>query len=331
MFIHSTFGMNKSFDVLNKMVIATIENVTFNIMWSKKLTKTRLKIKENNNVQLSTHLLVNENVENIIMSILQDPNSFVDANKQLWIAGKRKGSGGFSTVYDCKNYPNGVIKYVKKYTNDESRIYMDLGTSPLVPEMLGYGTKNGWEFIVLSKYKWDLQSFLSHRFPDRKTVLNIIVNVLQSLQYIHTKGYIHCDIKLKNIFVDANNTAVLGDFGLSKPIIQSEKPTSRGGTLIYMSTDIHDRKYPTRRSDLESFGWMLIELFGGVLPWRKNSNISEIGTCKILAKSNIDNFMKSCQFNNDDTNSLRLYLSIVWNIEYNEEPDYEKLTKTFEY
>lgn len=312
------------------MVTTTINNITFNILWSKRLTKTLLQMKENNTIQLSSYLVNKDNIENIITNILQDTNTFIDSNKQLWISGKKKGSGGFSTVFECKNNPNVVIKYVKKYTNDESLIYKHLGTSHLVPTMLGYGVKNEWDFIVLTKYKWDLHSFITSKFPDRSIILHIIRNVIKSCEYIHNRGYIHCDIKLKNIFVDWQYNAVLGDFGLSKPIKQTTKPTSRGGTLVYMSTDIHDKRYPTKRSDLESLGWILVELFGGSLPWKRNSSISEISVCKILAKKNIDSFLNDCNFNNSDIDQLQTFLSVVWNLDYHQEPDYNLLMKIFE-
>jgi vaccinia related kinase len=294
------------------------------------LTKTQLRIKENNTIHISSLLVNNASIESIITNIIQDPNTFIDSNKQIWIAGKKKGSGGFSTVYECKNNQNVVIKYVKKYTNDESQIYTQLGTSQLVPMMYGCGVKNDWDFIVLSKYKWDLHSILSSKFPNRETILRIIVDIIKSLEYIHKRGYIHCDIKLKNIFVDYKYNAVLGDFGLSKPIKQTTNPANRGGTLVYMSTDIHDKKYPTKRSDLESLGWNLIRLFGGSLSWEKSKSISEISICKILAKNNIDNFLLNCKFNNSDISQLKTYLTLVWKLDYNQDPDYSILQKTFE-
>jgi serine/threonine protein kinase len=42
--------------------------------------------------------------------------------------------------------------------------------------------------------------------------------IVEAVQYMHTKGFVHIDIKSDNIFVGAIKSCVLGDFGSAKRI-----------------------------------------------------------------------------------------------------------------
>jgi NIMA (never in mitosis gene a)-related kinase len=49
--------------------------------------------------------------------------------------------------------------------------------------------------------------------PENK-IMKIFIEVCEALRYIHSRDIIHRDIKSPNIFLTADGTAKLGDFGL---------------------------------------------------------------------------------------------------------------------
>lgn len=61
---------------------------------------------------------------------------------------------------------------------------------------------NKYRFLILPRYKTDLESILEEkkRF-NLKTVLTVSMQIIDILEYIHSKGYVHSDIKASNILL----------------------------------------------------------------------------------------------------------------------------------
>ncbi|SCA63755.1 hypothetical protein SCG7086_BD_00010 [Chlamydiales bacterium SCGC AG-110-P3] len=100
-----------------------------------------------------------------------------------------------------------------------------------------------------------------------------IADLALTLEYCHSKGVVHCDIKLKNTFVDKDNNMVLGDFGLGIDCRNQETVmglmnervdlyTPRYSCPNDLSTKIKDQSYFEKR-DSFSFGMMAYELVLG--------------------------------------------------------------------
>lgn len=68
----------------------------------------------------------------------------------------------------------------------------------------------------------DLHAFIQKRKEDNRNrmpeevIMNILIQLLYGLQYLHSQGIIHRDIKPSNIFVDSKGAAKIADFGISK-------------------------------------------------------------------------------------------------------------------
>jgi eukaryotic-like serine/threonine-protein kinase len=100
-------------------------------------------------------------------------------------------------------------------------------------------------------------------------VLEIIYNVCYALDYIHTKGYLHLDIKPSNIMLTQKGEAKLMDFGISR--LQKESSTPGGkisGTLYYLSPEQVVSGQPlNQQTDLFALGTVLYELLSGFRPF----------------------------------------------------------------
>lgn len=306
-----------------------INDIVFNVVWSNKMTKNKFKLFKGNVIKVSSVLVQRQNLNETLIGLSQSPSILIDEKKNLWIKGKLLGCGGFSSVYQCSNDNSVVIKIDKKFSN-ESIHYSNLGRSVLVPNFLGHGKSSGGKnFILLERFQFDAKKLAGSVFSE--AFWNFVAkSVIDCLEFIHGKAFIHCDVKPHNIFLTNDSLpvkAVLGDFGLMTKKNDDKKIGKRLGTLTYMSRDVHEKKYPTPNSDLESLGWSLVEMFGGTLPWKRmnNDQIFSMKT-RFCAPEFVTEFLFECGMVNPPS-SLKNFLKRIWR---GEAPDYLLLKKCFE-
>lgn len=80
----------------------------------------------------------------------------------------------------------------------------------------------GQFYLVFKLYSEDLHTFIDKNSKEPITSLSnsqcVARNILRALEFTHSRGIVHCDVKAENIFVETSNPlhVVLGDFGLAK-------------------------------------------------------------------------------------------------------------------
>ena len=105
-----------------------------------------------------------------------------------------------------------------------------------------------------------------------KTVLKVIGQISEALDYAHRNGIVHRDIKPANIMILSKGEIKITDFGIAR--IQSSSHTKTGivmGTPVYMSPEQIAGKKVDGRSDLFSLGVILYELLTGEKPFGGDS------------------------------------------------------------
>ena len=104
--------------------------------------------------------------------------------------------------------------------------------------------------------------------------LQLIIQLLQALSYLHQRGIIHRDLKPSNALVDADGEVKVLDFGVALNTAgpaPSEPDAAITGTLAYISPEIYEGGEPTETSDIYSVGVILYEMFVGKHPFDVSS------------------------------------------------------------
>ena len=221
----------------------------------------------------------------------------------------------------------------------EAKIYKKLVGAPGFPICKHYIMENGNESLVMeylgkniNNLMWDVVEASHIGHLSLKTVLMIADQALSRLQYLHKKGYVHCDVKPENFAVGrkpSDNTLFLIDMGLAKRY--TDKKTgehvpfsdkcSFTGTMKYASINAHRGWKLSRRDDLESLGYTLIYLLTGSLPWATYTSMKDVKNCKMNT---------SVKYLCDGIpEEFEVFINSVKCLGYSDEPDYASYRKLF--
>ena len=101
----------------------------------------------------------------------------------------------------------------------------------------------------------------------------ILSEVVVALQHMHKHGFIHRDVKVENIMLDAQGHVKLVDYGLACELKgDEEQPVSPMGSLIYMAPELLSECVGGRHTDWWAVGILAYEIMTGRSPWTSLSN-----------------------------------------------------------
>ena len=200
------------------------------------------------------------------------------------------GKGGCSSVYSVKDV-NTEEEYAMKveYKDDkrkllanEIKVMENLSDCKMFPRLVCSGEEPTFRWMVIEHLGESLAS-CHQKFKNRNGYMTFISRIalymLRCIQQLHASGYVHRDIKPGNFLIrnDSEFPICLIDFGLAKRFINGDRHISFKekvgflGTSRYASVNAHQQVTLSRRDDLMSWFYSVVELASGLLPWADNT------------------------------------------------------------
>ena len=205
------------------------------------------------------------------------------------------GEGGMGIVYLVNGKTLGqqsyAVKTVRRSPNlsefdhirliRELRTWTDLPPSPYFVPCRFFRTIDG-RLAIFADYipGGSLQKWISEgRFHRLDEILSVAIQVAEALHEAHQHGIVHQDVKSSNILMSIDGQAKLTDFGLAN-VLKSANPEMNhlsrrssplnlgtGMTPAYCSPEQATRAAITHKTDIWSWGLLVLELFVGEVAW----------------------------------------------------------------
>ncbi|KAM3260908.1 hypothetical protein ACQJBY_051890 [Aegilops geniculata] len=263
--------------------------------------------------------------------------------------GRKIGSGSFGELYLGINIQNGEevgiklepVKSKHPQLHYESKVYMLMQGGSGIPHLKWYGVEGEYNVMVIDLLGPSLEDLFNscNRKFTMKTTLMLADQLITRVEYMHSKGFLHRDIKPDNFLMGLGrkaNQVYIIDYGLAKKYkdLQTHKHIpyrenkNLTGTARYASVNTHLGIEQSRRDDLESVGYLLLYFLRGSLPWQglkagtkkqKYDRISEkkmLTPAEVLCKSYPSEFIS--------------YFHYCRSLRFEDRPDYSYLKKLFQ-
>jgi tetratricopeptide (TPR) repeat protein/predicted Ser/Thr protein kinase len=211
-----------------------------------------------------------------VVEASKDPKSLVGK----YVVVSELGRGGMGAVY--KAWDQGLKRYVALKVlmgtgskEEIARFRREAQTAAALrhPNIVGiYEVTTSGDKHVIAMEFIDGRSLASERIPALKAA-ELLVKVALAVEYAHSRGIIHRDIKPQNVMIDREGKPFVMDFGLAKSLAGHSQLTMAGtvvGTPSYMAPEQAEGriKEVDKQSDVYSLGAVLYECLTGRPPFK---------------------------------------------------------------
>ncbi|XP_069640448.1 tau-tubulin kinase 2 isoform X3 [Haliaeetus albicilla] len=289
--------------------------------------------------------------------------------KERWKVLRKIGGGGFGEIYDALDLltrENVALKVEsaqqpKQVLKMEVAVLKKLQGKDHVCRFIGCGRNDRFNYVVMQlqgRNLADLRRSQSRGTFTISTTLRLGKQILESIESIHSVGFLHRDIKPSNFamgrFPSTCRKCYMLDFGLARQFTNScgdVRPISSAdtannleqcksmfskkhstllpravagfrGTVRYASINAHRNREMGRHDDLWSLFYMLVEFVVGQLPWRKIKDKEQVGSIKERYEHRLMLKHLPQEFN--------IFLDHISNLDYFTKPDYQLLMSVFD-
>ncbi|KAK9923451.1 hypothetical protein M0R45_031870 [Rubus argutus] len=274
---------------------------------------------------------------------------------------RKLGKGGFGQVYVGRRVSAvntnertgpGAVEVALKLEHKNSKgcnygppqewkVYDTLGGSHGVPRVHYKGKQGDYYIMVmdmLGPSLWDVWNN-GNQTMAIEMVACIAIEAISILEKMHSRGYVHGDVKPENFLLGTPGTPdekklFLVDLGLAtkwrdsstgQHVDYDQRPDVFRGTVRYASVHAHLGRTSSRRDDLESLAYTLVFLLRGRLPWQGYQGENKgFLVCKKKMATSPETLCSFCPL------PFRLFVEHVVNLKFDEEPNYAKYISLFD-
>ncbi|CAK7356749.1 unnamed protein product [Dovyalis caffra] len=276
---------------------------------------------------------------------------------------RKLGKGGFGQVYVGQRVSAvntndkagaGAVEVALKFEHRSSKgcnygpphewqVYDTLGGSHGVP-LVHYKGRQGDYYVMvmdmLGPSLWDVwNNNINSNLMSTEMVACIAIEAMSILEKMHSRGYVHGDVKPENFLLGPpgtpdENKLFLVDLGLATRwqdsstglhVEYDQKPDVFRGTVRYASVHAHLGRTGSRRDDLESLAYTLIFLLRGRLPWQGYQGENKgFVVCKKKMATTSEALCCFCP------QPFKQFIEYVVNLKFDEEPNYAKCISLFD-
>ncbi|KAJ3763050.1 MAP kinase [Lentinula raphanica] len=218
-----------------------------------------------------------------------------------WVRGELIGRGTYGRVYLALNATTGEMMAVKQVDipqtasdkNDsrqatvvqalksESETLKDLD-HPNIVQYLGFEeTPSNLSIFLEYVPGGSIGSVLLKHGKFREDVTKSFTGqILSGLEYLHSKGILHRDLKADNILVEMSGVCKISDFGISKRTAEQAlgggAATAMQGTVFWMAPEVINPqgKVYNSKIDIWSVGCVVLEMWAGMRPWNGDEMVA---------------------------------------------------------
>ena len=221
------------------------------------------------------------------------------------------GKGAHGSVYKVQNINTNEFFAMKMYLitennqNDiqsienETKILSKLNHPNIIKLYSYFQFKDSFCLLMELCEHGDLYKLIEQKKQKRQhfnesEIKQYLYEICKGLEYLHSHKIIHRDLKSLNIFLSKTNHIKIGDFGVSKQLINNKKfATTFVGTPYYLSPEICSEKPYDEKSDMWSLGVILYEMINLQKPYESNSQLGLVMKIIKEAPKPIDNDIRN--------------------------------------
>ena len=198
---------------------------------------------------------------------------------------RQLGQGGMGSVWlaedtllDNKQFaikmlPSILVSNKRAYRQlkDEALVAMKL-VHPNIVQLRAFEENNGNPFLVMDYIDGQtLDDYLAEKgkLSENETI-RLLKPIAAALDYAHSKGVVHRDVKPGNVMIAKDGTSYILDFGIAREIQETMTRvtgTLSSGTLLYMSPEQLNGAIPQPAQDVYSFSVVVYECLKGDPPF----------------------------------------------------------------